>query len=123
MEGPVGWLEVGLPEVFAARSTSEQARPVSRYPSSDIDLAFVVDDHVPAGGVEAALGRAGGDLLERVWLFDVYRGPGVPSGARSLAYRLRFGALDHTLTEGEIGAARQRCIDAVTREFGATLRA
>ena len=56
---------------------------MSRYPSSDRDLAFVVDDGVAAAEVEAALARAAGELLERVWLFDTYRGPGVPEGARS----------------------------------------
>jgi phenylalanyl-tRNA synthetase beta chain len=123
LEGSVGWLEVGLPELFAARRQAEQARPVSRYPSSDVDLAFVVDDALDAAVVEAALVTAGGELLEWALLFDVYRGPGVPAGARSLAYRLRFSALDHTLTDAEIAAARQRAIDSVTGAFGATLRA
>jgi phenylalanyl-tRNA synthetase beta chain len=123
LEPPVGWLEVGVPELFAARRGSEEARPVSRYPSSDRDLAFVVDDRVAAADVEAALARAAGALLERVWLFDTYRGPGVRDGARSLAFRLRFSALDRTLTDAEIDAARQQAIDAAEREFGAALRA
>ena len=92
---------------------SEEARPVSRYPSSDFDLAFVVPDRVPAGTVEGTLVAAAGDLLESVELFDVYRGPSVPAGARSLAYRLRFCALDHTLDDAEIGTLRSTCIDAV----------
>jgi len=96
---------------------------VSRYPSSDVDLAFVVDDRVPAAEVERTLVAAAGELLEWARLFDVYRGAGVPAGARSLAYRLRFSALDHTLTDAEIAAVRQRAIDAVTAAFGATLRA
>ncbi|HVM67631.1 MAG TPA: phenylalanine--tRNA ligase subunit beta [Acidimicrobiales bacterium] len=123
LEPPVGWLEVSMAELFAARRESEEARPVSRYPSSDRDLAFVVDDRVAAADVEAALARAAGELLERVWLFDTYRGPGVREGARSLAFRLRFSALDRTLTDAEIDAARQRAIEAVEREFGAAIRA
>jgi phenylalanyl-tRNA synthetase beta chain len=123
LEPPVGWLEVGLAELFAARTGPEEARPVSRYPSSDIDLAFVVEDRVASGDVEAALAEAGGGLLEWVRLFDVYRGPGVPAGARSLAFRLRFSALDRTLTDAEVAAVRQRGIEAVERRFGATLRA
>ena len=105
------------------RPASEEARPVSRYPSSDVDVAFVVDDDVAAADVEAALRSAGGDLLEWARLFDVYRGPGVPAGARSLAYRLRFSAIDRTLTDAEIAGARQRAIDAVTAGLGGTLRA
>ncbi len=94
---------------------------MSRFPSADIDLAFVVDDPVPAGDVERTLTRAAGDLLERIELFDVYRGPQV-QGARSLAWRLRFSSLDHTLTEEELTALRLRCIDAVTSTHPAHLR-
>jgi phenylalanyl-tRNA synthetase beta chain len=95
---------------------------VSRFPSSDVDLAFVVADPVAAAAVQATLAEAGRPLVERVALFDVYRGPGVPAGSRSLAYRLRLTALDHTLTDAEIGEARRRCIEAVERRHGATLR-
>ena len=59
----------------------------------------------------------------RLELFDVYRGPGVPEGSRSLAYRLRFQAPDRTLTDTEVADARQRCIDETSRRTGATLRA
>ena len=65
---------------------------------------------------------AAGDLLESVTLFDVYRGTGIDDGARSLAYRLRFCSPERTLTDDEVGALRARCIEAVEKEFGATLR-
>ncbi|MBA3655088.1 MAG: hypothetical protein H0W70_12955 [Actinobacteria bacterium] len=96
---------------------------MSRFPSSDIDLAFVVAERVPAGAVEATLRAAGTDLLADVSLFDVYRGAAVPDGTRSVAYRLRFQAPDRTLTDDEVGQARQRCIDAVATAHGAQLRA
>jgi phenylalanyl-tRNA synthetase beta chain len=121
-EGRVGWIELDLGLVLDAPRRPRQARPVSRYPSSDVDLAFVVDDATPSGEVEETLAEAGGDLLVDLSLFDVYRGAGVPSGSRSLAYRLRFGALDHTLTDEEVGEARRRCIEAVESAHPATLR-
>jgi phenylalanyl-tRNA synthetase beta chain len=96
---------------------------VSRYPSSDVDLAFAVDDAVPASRVEAVLRQAAIPLCESLELFDVYRGPGAEEGKRSLAYRLRFCALDHTLTESEVAELRRRCIDAVQSALPATLRA
>jgi phenylalanyl-tRNA synthetase beta chain len=82
----------------------------------------VVDDEHPADAVAGALRTAGGELLESVHLFDVYRGTGIDEGARSLAYRLRFCADDRTLTDEEVGRLRAACIDAVTEEFGAVLR-
>ncbi|TMM11521.1 MAG: phenylalanine--tRNA ligase subunit beta [Actinobacteria bacterium] len=120
--GRVGWIEVDLGLLLAAPRRPLEAQPVSRFPSSDVDLAFVVDDATPAGAVEETLARAGGDLLVRLTLFDVYRGEGVAPGRRSLAFRLRFCALDHTLTDEEVGEARRRCIEAVESSHPAALR-
>ncbi len=121
--GRVGWIEVDLGLLLvAAPRRSDQARPVSRFPSSDVDLAFVVDESTPAGAVQETLARGGGDLLVELALFDVYRGEGVPPGRRSLAFRLRFCALDHTLTDEEVGEARRRCIEAVESAHPAELR-
>jgi phenylalanyl-tRNA synthetase beta chain len=123
IEGRVGWIELDLGAFLPATPVYREARPVSRYPSSDIDLAFVVPDSVAAGAVEAALREAAGDLLQSITLFDVYRdderlGP----AARSLAFRLRFQALDRTLTDEEVAEIRRRCITAVESAFTATLR-
>ncbi len=118
----MGWLEVDLQKLAEAPRRPLEARPVSRFPSSDVDLAFVVPDPVPAAEIEKTLARAAGDLLESVDLFDVYRGPGVGEGSRSVAYRLRFCALDRTLTDAEVAALRARCIAAVESQFPATLR-
>jgi phenylalanyl-tRNA synthetase beta chain len=121
----VGWLDIDLGVLLdpaqAERRPLESA-PISRFPSSDIDLAFVVPEDVPAGMVEATLVAAGGELLESVQLFDVYRGDPLSDGFRSLAYRLRFCALDRTLTDEEIGRLRAGCIASVERSHRATLR-
>jgi phenylalanyl-tRNA synthetase beta chain len=97
--------------------------PVSRFPSADIDLAFVVPDDEPANAVEQTLRASGGELLEKVWLFDVFRGPGITPGERSLAYRLRFCAPDRTLTDEEVAQLRAKCIATVEKENGARIRA
>jgi len=119
----VGWLEVDLGLLLdTSERRPDTVSPISRFPSSDVDLAFVVDEAVAAADVAATVRAAGGDLLESLDLFDVYRGQGLPAGTRSLAYRLRFCALDRTLTDVEVGELRARCIDAVAQAHGATLR-
>ena len=65
--------------------------------------------------------RDAGELVEDVALFDVYRGPGLPEGARGLAYRVRLGSPDGTLDEADVAAARDRLI-AAGAGAGATLR-
>jgi len=118
----VAWIEVDLVPLLAARTRAPAYQPISRFPSSDIDLAFVAADDVAAADVARALRDAAGPLLVELSLFDVFRGEQLGQGRRSLAYHLRFNALDHTLTDEEIAEVRQRCIGAVEGALGATLR-
>jgi phenylalanyl-tRNA synthetase beta chain len=118
----VGWLEVDLDVAAGLPHRQRIYRPVSIYPSSDVDLAFEVDDAVPATAIESALRSAAGEHLAALRLFDVYRGPGIAEGRRSLAYSLRLDSLDHTLTDDEVAEIRRRCIDAVESAYPATLR-
>jgi phenylalanyl-tRNA synthetase beta chain len=95
---------------------------VSTYPSSDVDLAFLVDDAVQASAIEDTLSEAAGKELQGLALFDVFRSNQLEKGARSLAFSLRLQAADRTLTDEEVGVVRQRCIDAVESSHSATLR-
>jgi phenylalanyl-tRNA synthetase beta chain len=118
----VGYLTLDVDALLAQPRRPLEARDVSRFPASDMDLAFVLADAVPAAAVRATLRKEGGDLLESVWLFDVYRGERLGAAQRSLAFRLRFRALDHTLDETELATARQRAVEAVRSAHGGELR-
>ena len=96
--------------------------PVSRFPSSDVDLAFVIPDAVPATAPLATL-READPLVVSAELFDVFRSDQLGDDRRSLAYTVRLQALDHTLTDAEVAAARDALIAAVSTTHGATLRA
>lgn len=117
----VAVLDVDLGALLAIEPPVAQFAAFSRFPSSDIDLAFVVPDSVAASRVRSALEQAGGALLVDVELFDTYRGAGVPESSRSLAFRLRLQSAERTLTESDVADVRQRCIDAVAKA-GGTLR-
>ncbi len=120
--GRVAWLELDLGELLGGPRSNRKYSPVSKYPSSDVDLAFEVPDEVAAAAVESSLRKAGQTLLTDIELFDVYRGEGLPTGTRSLAYRLRLQAHDRTLTDAEVADVRQECIDAVAKRHGVPLR-
>jgi phenylalanyl-tRNA synthetase beta chain len=82
----------------------------------------VVDASVSAASVEAALRAGAGDLLESIRLFDVYTGPQVGDGQKSLAFALRFRAPDRTLTEAETAAARDSAVTSAAAAVGAVQR-
>ena len=116
--------EVNLDILVAA---AEQAGPtraaaLSPYPPAAVDVALVVEKATPAAAVEAALRAGAGELLEDLRLFDVYTGPQVGEGHRSLAYALRFRAPDRTLTDVEVLAARDAAVEEAARRVGAVLR-
>lgn len=128
--------KLGLPERACAveldldalieRSSKQpvvKAQPVSTYPAAKEDFAFVVDEATPSQAVAAAIIIAGGKLLDDVRLFDVYRGPQLGPGRKSLAFSVRLRASDHTLSASETEAARARIIKQVGKYTGAKLRA
>ena len=117
-----GALEVNLSRLLAATRKERRSVTPSRYPASTIDLAFVLDESVPAGAAQRTLRHAAGDLLEDVRLFDVFRSDALGPNKKSLAFGLRFRAPDRTLTDEEVGGLRQRLIDAMAKEHGASLR-
>jgi phenylalanyl-tRNA synthetase beta chain len=121
--GRVAWLEIDLDRLLAHPHGEPTYRPVSRFPSSDIDLAFEVAEGVSATDVAATIRAAAAELHGYVRLFDTYRGEGVRPGARSLAYRIRLQATDRTLTDGEVGEVRRRIIERVEADHPARLRA
>ncbi len=119
----VAYVEVQLDAILSMPHGDRAYRLVSTHPSSDIDLAFVTPDAVPASAVESTLRATAGERLMSLRLFDVFRGAQLGADSRSIAFTLRLQAADHTLTEDEIGAIRQNCIDAVEARHGAMLRA
>lgn len=122
IDGRVAWVQLDLGALLGLTATVPQARPVSRFPSTDIDLAFVVADSVTAAALAQSIRSAAGELLDRLELFDVFRSEQLGDGVRSLAYRLRLQAADRTLTDAEVATLRQGIIDAAAEAHGATLR-
>ena len=82
------------------------------------DLALLVPDHVSAYHVDEFVRARAGALLEGVELFDVYRGEGVPSGTRSLAFRLRFRAPERTLKDKQVDRAVKALLARLKEELG-----
>jgi phenylalanyl-tRNA synthetase beta chain len=95
---------------------------ISPFPAVFQDLSLVVEAGVAARDVIDAVRTGAGDLLEDVALFDVYTGPQIGEGRKSLTLALRFRAADRTLTEDEASAARDAALAAAGERLGAVLR-
>lgn len=97
-------------------------QPVSRVPVVRRDLALVVDESVPAQALLDALTQASPPHVIAVSLFDVYRGPGLTEGRKSLAILVLMQDTSRTLTDAEIDATEALLLSVATERFGAVLR-
>ena len=96
--------------------------PLPKYPTVSRDLALVCDEDKTVGCVEKCIASAGGQLLKSVRLFDVYRGPGIPEGKKSLAFSLELRADDRTLTDEDSAAVVQKILAKLDQDLGVKLR-
>ncbi len=114
--------ELDVDVLTVASDVTVQARELSTYPVAQSDVALVVDEQVSAAALEAALWQGAGEMLESVWLMDIYRGDQVGPGRKSLAYRLVFRARQRTLTTKEVNGFRDRAIQTAATTVGAAQR-
>jgi len=98
------------------------ARAVSRLPVVRRDMAVVVADSLPAQEILTALGAAKPAHVDAITLFDVYRGPGIERGKKSLAILVLMQDTERTLTDVEIDATVAGLLQVLASRFGATLR-
>nr|WP_122011680.1 phenylalanine--tRNA ligase subunit beta [Maliibacterium massiliense] len=94
-----------------------------RMPAVTRDLAVVVEESVAVGDMLGAIRRAGGALLERAQVFDIYRGDHVAPDSKSVAFTLVLRAADHTLTDDEVKKLFDKTVRSLGAQFGAALRA
>lgn len=117
--------EIDLEPVLAALGASGP-RQVSALPRQQAvlrDLALVLAEDVAVGALASVVRAAGAPLVERVEVFDVYRGKPVMEGHKSVALRLTYRDPEVTLTDARVDAAEKRILEAAQRALGATLRA
>jgi phenylalanyl-tRNA synthetase beta chain len=124
LKGPVAMFEVFLDAIPEPKAKSKARGPFapSPYPAVERDFAFVLDAKIVAEEVVRATRNVDRALIERVDIFDVYEGNGVPEGKKSLAIAVRLQPKDRTLTDVEIDAVAQKIVAAVTKATGGALR-
>ena len=117
---PVYLLELDVTTVSQLSSYNPKVHSLPRFPAVIEALALVTDEYVQAEKIESIILRE--PLVEKVNIFDIYRGDQIEQGKKSLAYTVSYRSPDRTLTERDITKARRSIVKELERELGARLR-
>jgi len=123
LEGAWGAFELDLDELFALVPERIEYRDVITYPPLRQDLAFVVDETVPAGELMAAAREVAGEELREVRFLSDYRGEQIPAGKKSIAFSVAFQSAERTLNDDDAARLRGAIVAVLADRFGAELRA
>ena len=112
---------IDMPTVYPFASFDRKFSGIAKYPAVTRDISMIVPHSVTAAEIEAILEQRGGKLLESYGLFDIYEGPGILPGFKSVAYSLTFRHKDKTMEEAEIVSAMNKILNGLDK-IGAKLR-
>jgi phenylalanyl-tRNA synthetase beta chain len=121
-EGEWSAFELDLAELFALVPERVTYRDVITYPPVRQDLAFVVDEAVPAGDLIAAAREAAGEELREARFLSDYRGDQIPAGKKSVAFSVAFQSAERTLSDDDAARLRAAIVSELQSRFGAELR-
>ncbi len=111
-----------LDAIAALASAAPKAIPVSKYPVIRRDIAVVVDDKISVDELVRAVASAAPDLIQEVRIFDVYKGPGIEAGLKSVALGLILQETSRTLTDDDADSAMAEAVRKLQENFAAELR-
>lgn len=116
-------MHVDLDAIINFAGGLKKFNQLPKYPGIERDIAVVVPSNIFASDLNEAIRQAGGSLLERISLFDVFQGEQIKSGYKSMAFALKFQAADRTLTDEEVNEVYQKIQKSLQERFNAELRA
>ena len=114
--------ELSFEAMYEMRGGIPVYQPLPKFPAVTRDIAVVCDEAVTVGALEESIRRGAKGLLKEVSLFDIYRGPGVADGKKSVAFNLVLRADDRSLTGDEADEDVQSILAALSADHGAVLR-
>ena len=112
--------ELDADKTFVARVPV--AETISKFPSIRRDIAVLVDDKVTAGALIGAVENAAPAIVRNVRIFDVYKGPGIEAGLKSVALGLILQETSRTLTDEDADTVMSSILSKLQQDFGAELR-
>ena len=122
MDTEVYTAELSFDAMYEKRGDIPVYQPLPKFPAVTRDIAVVCDEAVTVGALEESIRRGAKGLLKDVSLFDIYRGPGVAGGKKSVAFNLVLRADDRSLTGEEADEDVQSILAALKADHDAVLR-
>ena len=119
---PVFCASVYFDELWDTADMTIDYTPLPKFPASTRDFSFICSKDIEVGAIEEVMIKAGGKLVEKVALFDVYEGANIGDGNRSLAFRVTLRASDRTLTVEEAEKATKKILKDLEYKLGLKLR-
>lgn len=113
--------KLNIPEMMNAAVAEISYKPLPKFPATTRDLSLICDDEIPVAELEKAIKKAVGKNLEKVTLFDVYKGKQIEDGKKSVSYSLTLRSHDGTLTDEQADSAVKKALKALAA-IGAELR-
>ena len=114
--------ELQFGALYETRGGKPEYQPLPKFPAATRDIAVVCKEDVAVGALEDCIRDTAGDLLREISLFDIYRGPGIQPGNKSVAFSLVLRADDRSLTSEEADAAMKKIVFMLNMQFDAHLR-
>ncbi|MFV0518506.1 MAG: phenylalanine--tRNA ligase subunit beta [Aminipila sp.] len=114
--------ELFLDNVILKANREVVYRPLPKYPSTSRDIALLVDEDITVGMIKDIIIANGGKILEKVELFDIYRGQQVDQGKKSVAFNLTYRSDEMTLTDDDVAKVHSKVLEALKNEINAVLR-
>lgn len=114
--------EIDLDAVYDNAVTEKRYKELPKFPAVTRDIALLVDDAVLVGEIDDSIRKAGGNLVETVELFDIYKGEQIPEGKKSIAYAIAYRNPQKTLTDKEVNKVHDKILRALEHKLGAILR-
>jgi len=114
--------EISLPPLLPHFSEHGKFHQLPKYPPVYRDIALVVDETISAQNVYDTICKFKNKFIEEIRIFDYYKGKSIPEGKKSLAYRLKYQAYDHTLTDIEVNALHEELAKTLYQQLGAEIR-
>ena len=108
--------------MFAAHDAVTEFASLPKYPALERDFSFVCNEEQTVAALEDCMKRAGGSALDSIKLFDIYRGPQIGEGKKSVSFEVMLRAADHTLSDEEADSVVKKMLKQLETDCGAVLR-